>query len=300
MGRKMYILIVTYNAIPWLPLCCHKAEELPEGWGIIVVDNASTDGTADVLEKEYPHIHLIRGKENLGFGRANNLGMRYALEQGADYLYLMNQDSTISIQDIAELARLHEAHPECWIVSPVQYNGEGTALDYSFADFCAASGPDVFLNRQGAHELPKLVYADWGIAAGWLLPQSTLTAIGGFSPLFLHYGEDEDFVNRVRFHGGKIGIAANVAMRHHRKRRLKRKPFSDRFLDRLMRMADPAQKAAPPTRVLRFFAGPLLRQLVSGNTSKAAFLMRACLALMPGDAPGSIRDAVRNKGAAFL
>lgn len=298
--RSLHILIVTYNAVSWLPLCCRREEDLPEGWRILVVDNASTDGTADVLARDYRHIRLIRGRENLGFGRANNLGLRHALDQGAEYVYLQNQDSAISIAGLAELARLSAKYPECGIISPVHCNHDGSALDYSFAAFCAAGALDCAVPGQRAPHGPELLFADWGIAAGWLLPRRTLLETGGFNPLFFHYGEDEDYINRLRFHGGKIGIAARVAMNHHRTPKAKGKAFSNHFLDRLMAMTDPNRPAASPARVLGSFAGPFLRQLLSGEGRKAAFLMRACRALLPGDAKGSIRDQVRRAGATFL
>ncbi|MDL2271725.1 glycosyltransferase family 2 protein [Desulfovibrio sp. OttesenSCG-928-I05] len=311
-GATVHILTVTYNAKQWLPVCCHTRDALPENWRMVVVDNASTDGTTDAVEKDYPHVHLIRSRENLGFGRANNLGLREALESGADYVFLLNQDAEISIDGLAELIRLHAAHPECRIISPVQYNGEGSALDYSFARFCAVNGPEIPVvpgspalsptpvAGGAARDTAELLYADWGIAAGWLLPRATLQEIGGFNPLFFHYGEDEDYVNRVRFHGGKIAIAPAVAMRHHRTEKAKKKTLDSRFLDRLIEMADPGRPALSPLRVARYFANPVFRQLCKGNTALAAFLVRSCRELMRGDAPGSVRDTIRRKGATFL
>lgn len=308
-GATVHILTVTYNAKQWLPVCCYDREELPANWRMVVVDNASTDGTADAVEKEYPHVRLIRSRENLGFGRANNLGLQEALNDGADYVFLLNQDAEIPVSGLAELIRLHAAHPECRIISPVHCNGDGSALDYSFARFCATQGPDITTvpprvpgsdggSSEGAAR--ELLPADWGIAAGWLLPRATLLEIGGFSPLFFHYGEDEDFVNRVLFHGGKIAIAPGVGMRHHRTEKAKKKSLDSRFLDRLIEMADPGRPALSPLHVARYFAGPVFRQLTKGNSALAAFLMRSCRELMRGDAPGSARATAQSKGAAFL
>ena len=298
--KRVHILIVTYNAATWLPYCCIPQSELPEGWRIVVVDNASSDGTAERIEKEYAHIELIRSAENLGFGRANNVGLRHALERDADYVFLLNQDARISVEGIRELIRLHEQFPECMIMSPVHKNGEATALDYSFADFCAKSGLDPAALANPPADLPELLVVDWGIAAGWLLPRATLQEIGGFNPLFLHYGEDENYTQRVLFHGGTIGIATRAVLRHNRPQKSKKKPFAARFIDTVIELADPGRAPASPARVLLCFAKPLLRAALQGDRAKSAFLLRACRELLKGDAPGSIRCRTRNKGMTFL
>lgn len=294
----VHILIVTYNARIWLRVCCKGTEKLPRSWRVTLVDNASSDGTADTVEREYPHIRLIRVTENLGFGRANNLGLRLALDEGADYVYLLNQDAEISASGIAELIRLHKKYPECRIISPLHRNGDGSALDYSFARFCAQSGLEYLADCAEVQE--DILFTDWGIAAGWLLPRASLLETGGFSPLFFHYGEDEDYVNRVRFHGGKVAVAPGVSMLHHRTEKTKKKTLDSRFIDRLIAMADPGLPAPPPHTVARHFARPVLRQLSRGNFSLASFLVRSCRELMRGDAPGSPRDAARRKESAFL
>ena len=305
-GDIVHILIVTYNATQWLPVCCRDANALPENWHITVVDNASTDETVDVIRREYPSVHLIRSPENLGFGRANNLGFHYALEQKAEYVYLLNQDSEIPLSGIAELIRLHKKCPECRIISPLHKNGTGSALDYSFARFCRKNGMELLADA-GKDTLenftPKtddLIFTTWGIAAGWLLPRASLTEIGGFNPLFFHYGEDEDYVNRVLFHGGKIAIAPGVSMRHHRTESAKKKALDSRFVDRLIEMTNPAQTAPSPWLVIRNFAKPIFRQFTKGNRSLAFFLMRSCRELMRKELAGSPRSKALQKGPAFL
>lgn len=73
----------------WLQKCLDSCK----GYQVIIVDNNSTDGTVSFIKENFPNIHLIPQTENLGFGQANNIGIKYALEQRAEYVFLLNQDA---------------------------------------------------------------------------------------------------------------------------------------------------------------------------------------------------------------
>lgn len=96
---KIFIIIISYNGqIYWSDLLPPLVKEKSNDFDIeiLVVDNNSADGSADYLEKEYPQIKVIRNKTNTGFVGGNNIGYEYAKKHGADYIYLLNQDTVIS------------------------------------------------------------------------------------------------------------------------------------------------------------------------------------------------------------
>jgi GT2 family glycosyltransferase len=105
---KIFVIIVTYKGHLWYERCFKSLRDSELPVQIIVIDNASNDGTVEYIRAHFPDIHLIESKENLGFGRANNLGMRYALDNGADYVFLLNQDAWIEPNTIGELVRIAE------------------------------------------------------------------------------------------------------------------------------------------------------------------------------------------------
>ena len=76
----------------WLQNCLEAIKKSTYPVDTIVIDNGSTDSTVLFIKSNYPEVHLVESGKNLGFGQANNVGMRYALEQNADYVYLLNQD----------------------------------------------------------------------------------------------------------------------------------------------------------------------------------------------------------------
>ena len=215
---KILTIIVTYNGLQWYERCfgCLLRSTIPVD--IMVVDNASQDGSADWIAEHYPEINLIRSDKNQGFGQANNIGLRYALDNGYDYVFLLNQDAWLHTNDCIErLVQAAENHPEYMIMSALWLYGSGERITKgSKQHMIALEGPnndfvsDLYLGR----ELKEVYETDYIGAAAWLLPRQTLEQIGGFDPLFFHRGEDDNYMQRVHYHGGKIGICAKTCICH--------------------------------------------------------------------------------------
>ena len=213
---KIFVIIVTYKGQRWYDCCFSslRASELPVQ--TLVIDNASNDGTVEYIRECFPEIHVIESKVNLGFGRANNMGMRYALDNGADYVFLLNQDAWIEPNTMDELVRIAEKYPEYGILSPVQVNKEKSKVLDGVIDFlsypthtCYELFNDLLLGTK------KEVYSVREMnAAAWLLPRKTLEIVGGFDPIFLHYGEDWNYMSRVLYHNMKIGLLPDVLVVH--------------------------------------------------------------------------------------
>ena len=100
----------------------------------VIVDNASNDKTVELAEKYLDEIILLRQKNNAGFGIGNNIGIKYALEHNADYLFLLNVDMTISPDTIQKLLDTATKHPEFGIISPVCMNFSGKKFENMFYD----------------------------------------------------------------------------------------------------------------------------------------------------------------------
>lgn len=104
MPNNVYIIIVTFNGMQWLSKCLESTIPYP----VIIVDNDSTDGTVDYIKKHYSEVKLFVNKENLGFGQANNIGISYALQHGAGYVFLLNQDAYLQKSAIGKLIETHK------------------------------------------------------------------------------------------------------------------------------------------------------------------------------------------------
>ena len=102
---------------------------------VLVIDNASTDGTIDYIRKHFPNIHLIESKENLGFSKANNIGIKYAIEKNADYIFLLNQDAWVETDTIEKLLQTFLHNKMVGIASPIHLNGTYAGLDSGFRHY---------------------------------------------------------------------------------------------------------------------------------------------------------------------
>ena len=212
-------IIATYNSIKWIDECLNSCEVSQT----IVIDNASTDSTVNHIRKNYPEVIVIQNKTNIGFGQANNIGIQKALSEGAEYVFLLNQDA-YSVNDCMEkLIEVHQSNPEYGILSPIHLNGDGTNLDYNFNEYIKRIDDDNLVFDLLNDKLKKVYSLPFVNAAGWLIPKSTIERVGLFDPMFFHYGEDENYCQRVRYHGLKIGIVPEAFMRHDREFRARNK-----------------------------------------------------------------------------
>ncbi len=211
---KILVIIVTYNGKKWYSECFDSLRNSTVPLSIIVIDNNSTDGTCEYIKQNYPEIILIDNNENLGFGRANNIGIEFAIKNKFDFVFLLNQDAWINPNTIENLCYIMETNPKLGIISPMQFNRTGKVLDRNFK---------ILLNkkRNKRNSLNSEVQSvKFIMAAIWLIRFECIIKVGLFDSVFSHYGEDNDFSNRVIYHGYEVGVAKNVLGFHDREYRL--------------------------------------------------------------------------------
>ena len=208
---KIFVIVVTYKGQRWYDKCFGSLRESTIPIQTIVVDNTPGDGDAEYIKTHFPEVHLIKTNENLGFGKANNLGMRYALDNGCDYVFLLNQDAWIEQDTMSKLVRVAEQHPEYAIISPMHMRADMQhiciMLNSEWNNYELLS--DLYTNN--LKDVYTITYVN---AAAWLLPRKTLETIGGFCPLIFHYGEDDDYINRVRYHKMRIALVPQAQVVH--------------------------------------------------------------------------------------
>lgn len=215
---RILVVIVTHNGQHWLNDCLGSLRNstiLPD---VLVIDNQSSDHTVAHIQQHFPEVQLIRANKNLGFGRANNLGLQQALRENYDYAFLLNQDAWIESDTLKTLIEQHQHHPGYGILSPVHLNREKTKLDSKFAKFVNQAEnlelmSDLLLPDRSWQDVYTLDFVN---AAAWLISRECLQVVGGFDPLFFHYGEDEDYVQRVSYYNFKVGFVPSARVVHDR------------------------------------------------------------------------------------
>ena len=204
----IYSIVITYNGVKWVEKCIGSLVHSELQTKILVIDNASTDGTPDLIRQLYPQVEVIEPGKNLGFGKANNIGLKLAIEANSDFAFLLNQDAWIEPNTIELLIQTQQDNPDYWILSPMQMDGSKEAIELGF---------NVYLNKNKCKvECEVVQEVDFVNAAMWLLPKQCFETIGGFDPLFPHYGEDNDYVHRVHYWNKKVGVYLNAVGYHDR------------------------------------------------------------------------------------
>lgn len=215
------VIIVTYNGESVIGDCLESVfNSIGDiDLNVIVCDNQSTDKTVDIVIA-YPEISLTTNKCNIGFGAANNIAIASCLENSPDYFLLLNQDAYVYPNTIQKLIDVAEAEKDVGIVSPIHLDGTGKKLDtlfrklYLHPDQCPQLYDDLLgLDMQEVKSAYELPFVN---AAAWLLPLATIDCVGGFDPLFYHYGEDNNYVDRCNYHGRRVFLATKAHVRHDR------------------------------------------------------------------------------------
>lgn len=210
-SNNICVIIVTYNGMKWLNRCLSDLMTSTTSVDVVVVDNQSNDGTVDFIKKHYPNIKLFEMNRNLGFGQANNYGMRHALDHNYDYVFLLNQDAYVYPDMFEKLIEgVNNADIDnIGIASPLQLHPNGEWLEEHFKAYIKHR---ISIDSKLAEEV---ICVEGVQAAGWLIPRRTLETIGGFNPIFFHYGEDENYFQRVNYHGLKTVVVTSAKMIHY-------------------------------------------------------------------------------------
>ena len=242
---KILVIVVTFNGLKWLDRCLGsvRASELPAD--LYVWDNDSTDGSADWVQGHFPEAKLVRSADNLGFAEANNMGLRHALDKGYDYVYLLNQDAWLEPSTLGTLVAASEAHPDYAVLSPLQMTDGFIDLDKQFGRLlkrwpvkpAMTEGREVVMPGSTGHLLPVTKV----MAAHWLIPRKALETVGMFDPLFPIYGNDDNWCDRARYHGFKVGIVPEARAVHDRAYRQEPKEkiiYRNYYMGSLVRLCD--------------------------------------------------------------
>ena len=209
---------------------------------VFVVDNGSSDGTQAYIQEYYPQTIFQQSKENLGFGAANNIGLKYALKNDYDYVYLLNQDAWVMSNTFEKLIKISQDNPEFGLISPMQMNADLYHIDKNFCH-----GLFDYQNKDVINDLYnnnlKDIYetTPFVMAAHWFLTRKCIEKIGGFSPTFRHYGEDNNYAHRVVYHGLKIGVVPSLKVVHDREDRIysSNKQMFLNYTSMLVRLSSP-------------------------------------------------------------
>ena len=226
---NLSICIVSYQARDLLRDCLRSIYGTVDSlsFEIIVVDNFSADGAPEMLREEFPAVQLLTNNENTGFTRPYNQAMR--LTQGR-YVVILNPDTLLLPNAIAELARFLDSHPEVGIVGPKVLNRDGTLQKQCrrsearpWDAFCYFSGLSRLFphNKRFAGYLmtylsEDLIHEAEAVSGScMMIRREVIDQIGYLDELFFAYQEDTDYCRRARLAGWKVFYNPSAQIIHY-------------------------------------------------------------------------------------
>lgn len=209
----------------WIEKCLNSLVASSCHSKIICIDNGSSDLTTSIIKKYFPSVHLHEATKNAGFGQANNIGLRIAIQNKADYVFLLNQDVWVETDTISELINVQTQNPAYGVISPLHLNGTGDKMDAYFLQYLLESDikPGIVSENFYTQKKDLLINTQFVNAAAWLISMECLKKTGGFDPVFFHYGEDRNYLHRTKYWGFKTGIYAGARIWHDRELRISKK-----------------------------------------------------------------------------
>ncbi len=213
---KVTVVVVTYNGEPWIRRNLRSLSESTVPTHVVIVDNASTDNTVEIVQREFPQCEIVARKSNAGFGIGNNVGIARAMTLASQYTLLLNQDAYVTPTTIAELVDFLDTHASFGVASPVHCSPDLDHIDRKtyrgyLQSYAADFLCDAALNKMAPY------YRIRGInAAAWLVRTSIFGKTGGFDPIFFMYGEDDDLMSRFVHHDVPFAIVTGSRVVHLR------------------------------------------------------------------------------------
>ena len=217
-GLVVAIVIPNWNGGADTIECLESLHRLDyPSYEVIVVDNASTDGSPQRIRSAYPQITLIENEENLGFVGGSNIGIKYALERDAAYILLLNNDTTVHRDLLKELVRVAESNPQAGILGPkIYFYDRPEILWFAGSLFKAYLGKTLqvgFGERdEGQYDEVREVPFISGCAL--MFRAEVAKSIGLLDSDYYHSNEDVDFCLRARRAGFKVLFVPQAKVWH--------------------------------------------------------------------------------------
>ncbi len=219
----VYVVILTWNGLKYLPKFFKSLASLnypSEKINFVVVDSCSVDGSVEFLENlNWPNLHLIKLEKNLGFVSGNNIGMQYALDQGAEYLVLLNQDIEVEPDFLFELVKVATSDKKIGAVQSLilyyqnrnEINCWGNELHYLGYGFSGGNHEKISNFKFSIFNHKEITYAS---GAAVLYKAGMLKKIGLLDENIGSYHEDSDICLRGRLCGYRTVLASGAIVYH--------------------------------------------------------------------------------------
>ncbi len=205
---RIAIIIINWNCFDDTKECVESLRKMDyPNYEVIIVDNASTDSSPNQIAEQIPNVTFLRLKENLGYGGGNNYGMKYALEHGAEYFWLLNADTVVEPDALTKLVETLEQDSETGCVSSVLYFYSNRTKIQN----CGAVVDWQNYTKHNINNLNEIKGVDpknfWLWSTSVLIRREVIEKIGYFNTKVFVYGDDMEYLIRA----GRSGYINRIA-----------------------------------------------------------------------------------------
>lgn len=200
----VFVIVLNYNGKADTLECLRSLTRAAyPDFQVLVVDNASADGSVEAIKQEFPRLKILQNTENLGFAGGNNVGIRYALEQGADYIFLLNNDTVVDPGFLDELVNAGESDPGIGILgSLIYYFNRPREVWFAGGKIYWSAGTARHLTD--IPDVPR--ESDFITGCAFMIKRHVVEKTGLFNPDYFLYYEDTDWSTRVKRAGFKLVV----------------------------------------------------------------------------------------------
>ena len=231
-----FVVVLTWNNAPDAIECLKSVAclDYPNAH-VLLVDNGSTDGSVGLIRTEHPDVEILETGENLGYVGGSNAGIRHALEAGAEYVLLLNNDTKVAPDSLNNLVSAAERFPDaaflgpkvCHLQEPGIIQSAGARLDWLWRSHQRG------LDEEDRGQFDRLEEVEYVIGGAVLIRASLLDQIGLLDPDFFMYRDDVDWCLRARRLGYRILYVSDATIWHRSHRvREAQLPFMTYYMTR--------------------------------------------------------------------
>jgi GT2 family glycosyltransferase len=222
------VIVVSYNTREMTLACLRSlSDETRTPHEVIVVDNASSDGSAEAIAAEFPHVRVLAETENHGFARGNNIAAGFTR---AEYLLLLNPDTVVLDGAVDKLLAFARAHPEAGIWGGRTVFADGSLNPTScwrrmtlWNVFCRTSGLTALFSRSeifngeayGGWQRDTVRPVDLVTGCFFMIPRSLWEELRGLDPAFFLYAEEADLCLRAHARGARPLVTPDATIVHY-------------------------------------------------------------------------------------
>jgi GT2 family glycosyltransferase len=209
----VYVIVLNYNGRRWIEACfAALLNTRYNNFRAVLVDNGSGDGSVELVRSEFPQAQIIMNDGNLGFSEGNNVGIRKALADGADYVVLLNPDTKVEPEWLNDLIAIGEREDKIGILGAVQ-------LEYGSREFnnWTKNAVSEYLEELKDIETARdCIPVEWVEGSCFAVKRKVFEEAGLLDPIYFAFYEEVDFCRRAACLGYQIALVPRSRVHHHR------------------------------------------------------------------------------------